>query len=81
MSTKKKKTFIRHYNHKYLKYGFILWLKSTEENVRPMCIICHEVLVNDAMILLKLLQDLNFKHSELENKPREYFGCKVKNKD
>ena len=41
---KKKKTVIRHYNHEFLKYGFILWPKSTEEDVRPMCIICYETI-------------------------------------
>ncbi|GFR02330.1 cubilin [Trichonephila clavata] len=38
-----------------------------------MCIICHEVLVNDAMKPAKMLRHLKAKHSELEKKPREYF--------
>ncbi|GFR04129.1 zinc finger MYM-type protein 6 [Trichonephila clavata] len=70
---KKRKPFIRHYNHEYIKYGFILWPNSTEEDIRPMCIICHEVLVNDAMKPAKMLRHLKAKHSELEKKPREYF--------
>ncbi|GFR20232.1 zinc finger MYM-type protein 6 [Trichonephila clavata] len=38
-----------------------------------MCIICHEVLVNDAMKPAKMLRHLKAKHSELEKKPHEYF--------
>ena len=41
-----------------------------------MCIICHEVLVNDAMKPSKMLRHLKAKYSELENKPHEYFERK-----
>ena len=46
---KQKPAAVRPYNQEYLNYGFILWPKSMEEDLRPMSIICHEVLVNDAM--------------------------------
>jgi len=55
-----------------LKFGFIQ-CPDTEQMPRPQCVICATVLGNEAMKPLRLIRHLNTKHSDLVNKPIEFF--------
>jgi len=56
----------------YLKFGFIQ-CPDTDQLPQPQCVICAAVLGNEAMKSLQLIQHLNTKHSDLVNKPIEFF--------
>jgi len=43
---------------------------------KPQCVICGEVLSNDAMKPSKLMRHLNTKHKEKSSKPKEFFERK-----
>lgn len=68
-STKKRK-----YNDDYIKYGFV----STQKNGidHPQCVVCYEVLSNDAMRPSRLERHLVTKHSGLKDKAKEFFASK-----
>jgi len=56
----------------YLKFGFIQ-CPDTDQLPRPQCVIFATVLGNEAMKPSRLIQHLNTKHSDLVNKPIEFF--------
>nr|XP_055182636.1 ADP-ribosyl cyclase/cyclic ADP-ribose hydrolase 2 isoform X1 [Nyctereutes procyonoides] len=74
---KKKKVSARRYNEDYLKYGFIKCEKPFE-NDRPQCVICNNILANESLKPSKLKRHLETQHSELIDKPLEYFQRKKK---
>lgn len=73
MSSAKK----RKYNDDYIKYGFISMLKDNVEH--PQCVICYEVLSNDAMRPNRLERHLSSKHNSFKDKPKEFFATKSEN--
>ncbi|CAK1592459.1 unnamed protein product [Parnassius mnemosyne] len=70
MSSAKK----RKYNDDYIKYGFVVIKKGDIDH--PQCVICYEVLSNDAMRPSRLERHLSTKHSSLKDKPKEFFASK-----
>jgi len=69
---KKKSAFTRKNMDSFLKFGFIQ-CPDTDQLPRPQCVICATVLGNEAMKPLRPIRKLNTKHSELVNKPIEFF--------
>lgn len=69
---KKKSAFTRKYMDSYLKFGFIQ-CPDTDQLPRPQCVICATVLGNEAMKPSRLTRHLNTNHSDLVNKPIEFF--------
>jgi len=69
---KKKSTFTHMYTDGYLKFGFIQ-CPDTDQLPRPQCVICAAVLGNEAMKPSRHVRHLNTKHSDLVNKPIEFF--------
>lgn len=69
---RRKGEFVRQYDKKYLEFGFTV-APCTEESPRPLCLVCSQVLSNDAMKPSKLARHFQSKHSNLESKPVEYF--------
>jgi len=72
---KKKSAFTRKYMDSYLKFGFVQ-CPDTDQLSRPRCVICVTVLGNEAMKPSRLIRHLNTKHSDLVNKPIEFFTGK-----
>lgn len=70
-SKKPKIEKIRKYDLDYINFGFTETVVNNES--RPQCVICFEILSNQCMKPSFLKRHLNTKHSTLENKPREYF--------
>ena len=56
----------------YLKIGFIK-CPDTDQFPIPQCVTCATVLGNEAMKPSRLTRHLNTKHSDLVNKPIEFF--------
>lgn len=75
-SSKKRKSFVRHYIADYLKYGFVLWPQSEENCPKPECVVCRDVLSNESMKPSKLMRHLQTKHPQLESKPLDFFRRK-----
>nr|CAI5843314.1 unnamed protein product [Callosobruchus analis] len=75
-SSKKRKSFVRHYISDYLKYGFVLWPQSEENCPKPECVVCRDVLSNESMKPSKLLRHLQSKHPQVESKPLDFFKRK-----
>lgn len=73
MNTAKKRKYI----DDYIQYGFVSLLKDNVDH--PQCVICYEVLSNDAMRPNRLLRHLSTKHASLKDKPKEFFAAKSKN--
>jgi hypothetical protein len=72
-ATKKRKgNFVRHYDKEYLKLGFTV-AAGSELSPRPLCVVCSEILSNDAMKPSKLARHLRSKHSDLTDKPLDFF--------
>ncbi|XP_044285324.1 zinc finger MYM-type protein 6-like [Varanus komodoensis] len=69
---KRKANFVRHYNKEYLKLGFTV-APGSEQSPRPLCVVCSEILSNDAMKPSKLARHLRSKHNDLIDKPAEFF--------
>lgn len=69
---KKKIKILRKYNSNYLKFGFIQEPDS-DLHPRPLCVVCSDILSNDAMKPSKLERHFQSKHKDLANKPIEYF--------
>jgi hypothetical protein len=61
----------RKYDSSYMNYGFSSTLVA--EEVRPICVICSDILANDSLRPVKLTRHLNSKHPEYKNKPVEFF--------
>jgi hypothetical protein len=69
---KKKGNFVRHYDKEYLKLGFTV-AAGSELSPRPLCVVCSEILSNDTMKPSKLARHLRPKHSDLTDKPLDFF--------
>ena len=59
---------IRKYVTKYIEFHFI-----ESSGAKPMCVICLQVLANEAMKLAKLTRHLLTKHPEYSNNPKDFF--------
>ena len=59
---------IRKYDTNYIELGFI-----KGNGGKPMCVICLQLLANEAMKLAKLKRHLLTKHLEYSNKPKDFF--------
>ncbi|XP_043317906.1 zinc finger MYM-type protein 6 isoform X2 [Cervus canadensis] len=70
---KKRIGFFQTYDAEYLKVGFIICPGSKESSPRPQCVICGEILSSENMKPANLSHHLKTKHSELENKPVDFF--------
>ena len=66
MSFKKRK-----YDDSYLQYGFTSIVVNNEE--RPQCVLCNNVLSNDSMRSAKLKQHLHNVHPHSKYKEKNYF--------
>nr|XP_021532804.1 zinc finger MYM-type protein 6 [Aotus nancymaae]XP_021532805.1 zinc finger MYM-type protein 6 [Aotus nancymaae]XP_021532806.1 zinc finger MYM-type protein 6 [Aotus nancymaae]XP_021532807.1 zinc finger MYM-type protein 6 [Aotus nancymaae] len=75
-SKKKRLGFLQTYDTDYLKVGFIICPGSKESSPRPQCVICGEILPSENMKPANLSHHLKTKHSELENKPVDFFEQK-----
>jgi hypothetical protein len=42
---------------------------------KPQCVVCYEVLSNECMKPAELRRHLETKHSDVKNKPLEFFSC------
>lgn len=73
---KKRVGFFQTYDAEYLKVGFIICPGSKESSPRPQCVICGEILSAENMKPADLSHHLKTKHSELENKPVDFFEQK-----
>ena len=58
---------VRRYEDEYVKYGFI---ESSTNSGRPQCLICHKILLNEALKPAKLKRTLETNHPELACKPK-----------
>ena len=61
----------RLYNADYLK--FVFTFAGNENNPRPQCLVCGDILANESMVPNKLKRHLSTNHSNLITKPVEYF--------
>jgi hypothetical protein len=75
LTTKRIRTsFDQKYDTTCIKFGFVA---TYDDGVpKPQCVICGDVLANDAMKPLKLKRHLNTKHKETSSKPKEFFERK-----
>lgn len=66
---------VRKYDSSYLKYGFT-WNQDDNEP-RPQCVICCEVLANESMRPNKMIRHLETKHPDHKSKPLDFFENKM----
>jgi hypothetical protein len=64
----------RRYDESYLKFGFIA--TGSDDQQKPQCVICSEVLSSASMKPSKLKRHQQTKHSETVKKPIEFFQRK-----
>lgn len=64
----------RKYDEAYLRYGFIS--TGSDDQQKPMCLVCMEVLANASMKPSKLMRHARTKHAETLKKPIEFFQRK-----
>ena len=57
----------RKYNLTFVQYGFTFITENDEQ--RPMCLLCNEVLANESLIPMKLKRHLDTKHDSYSNRP------------
>ena len=69
----RKKT--KKYDSSYLNFGFTVAEREGVEH--PQCVICCKVLSADCTLPSKLKRHLTTNHSNLYEKPREFFACKL----
>ncbi|CAM5095764.1 unnamed protein product [Natator depressus] len=75
LSTKRIRTsFTRKYDSSYIQFGFVAMNDGGVP--KPQCVICGDVLANNAMKPPKLKRHLNTKHNEISSKPKEFFERK-----
>nr|XP_038966281.1 zinc finger MYM-type protein 6 isoform X4 [Rattus norvegicus] len=60
-------------NADYIKFGFIICSGSKESSPSPQCVICGEILPSESVMPVSLSNHLKAKHSDLENKPIDFF--------
>uniref|UniRef100_A0A8C5Z8C9 Zinc finger MYM-type containing 6 n=1 Tax=Marmota marmota marmota TaxID=9994 RepID=A0A8C5Z8C9_MARMA len=70
---KKRIGFFQTYDVEYLKVGCIMCPGSKESSPRPQCVVCGEILPSESLKPANLSHHLKTKHSELENKPVDFF--------
>ena len=70
LQTGEPKSKQRKYDNDYIAYGFT---ESGPSGDLPLCVVCLQTLSNDAIKPAKLKRHLTTLHSDLANKPREYF--------
>uniref|UniRef100_A0A672FBK0 C2H2-type domain-containing protein n=1 Tax=Salarias fasciatus TaxID=181472 RepID=A0A672FBK0_SALFA len=70
ISNKRRKT-VRKYDSSYLQFGFS-W-SGTEEEPRPQCVVCGDVLSNESMKPAHLRRHLLTRHPGLKDKPLDFF--------
>ena len=75
-SLKTKKKVRRKYSTEYLSLGFTSL--GPEDNPLPVCVLCSEVLANEALKPCKLRRHLETKHGQYSSKPREFFENKLR---
>ncbi|XP_039113481.1 SCAN domain-containing protein 3 isoform X1 [Hyaena hyaena] len=66
--------FTRKYDPSYIEFGFIAVIDG--EVLKPQCIICGDILANEAMKPSKLKRHLYAKHKEMSSQPKEFFERK-----
>ena len=71
---RKKHGVVRCYDDKYLAFGLIRI--NTGGQPKPQCVVCSQVLANEAIKPAKLLRHLQTNHSQLVNKPLTFFTRK-----
>lgn len=64
----------RKYCDEYLNLGFVQ--AGTDIEQKPQCVLCYEILSNEAMKPAKLVRHLKIKHSEFSGKSIEFFKIK-----
>ncbi|KAJ1137472.1 hypothetical protein NDU88_003870 [Pleurodeles waltl] len=69
-----KKTKCRKYDVEYLSMGFTC--SGSEHEQQPQCVLCYEILSNEAMKPSKLRRHLETKHKEHATKSTEFFKNK-----
>lgn len=69
-SSKRRKT-VRKYDSSYVKFGFS-W-SGMEEEPRPQCVVCGDVLTTECMKPSHLKRHLTTKHAMLKDKPVDFF--------
>lgn len=70
---KKRMGLFQTYDAEYIKFGFIIHSGSKESSPRAQCVICGEILPRESVMPVSLSNHLKAKHSELENKPIDFF--------
>lgn len=70
---KKRMGLFQTYDAEYIKFGFIIRSGSKESSPRAQCVICGEILPRESVMPVSLSNHLKAKHSELENKPIDFF--------
>ncbi|XP_025207725.1 zinc finger BED domain-containing protein 5-like, partial [Melanaphis sacchari] len=68
-------TKVRKYNTEYLQLGFTF--AGTEDEPKPQCIICLEILSNESMKPSKLRRHFETKHGEFTSKSLDFFVVKL----
>ncbi|KAL4152798.1 hypothetical protein QTP88_000631 [Uroleucon formosanum] len=68
-------TKVRKYNTEYLQLGFTF--AGTEDESKPQCIICLEILSNESMKTSKLRRHFETKHGEFTSKSLDFFVVKL----
>ena len=67
----------RKYDSDYIKFGFTAI--EVNKEIRPQCVICAAVLSNEALKPAKLERHLKTVHSNLSDRPPEFFAGKLEN--
>ncbi|XP_007954681.1 SCAN domain-containing protein 3 [Orycteropus afer afer] len=67
-------SFTRKYDPSYIEFGFVAIIDG--EVLKPQCIICGDILANEAMKPSKLKRHLYSKHKEISSQPKEFFERK-----
>ncbi|KAL4136257.1 hypothetical protein QTP88_007808 [Uroleucon formosanum] len=73
-TSKEKSTKLRKYNSNYLSMGFTS--NGSEEEPKPQCMVCFEILSNEALKPSKLKRHLETKHKEHAMKSIDFFKNK-----
>ncbi|XP_037005248.2 zinc finger MYM-type protein 6 isoform X4 [Artibeus jamaicensis] len=73
---KRKIGFLQTCEAEYIKVGFLICPGSKASPPRSQCVICGEILSAESMKPANLSHHLKTKHSELENKPVDFFEQK-----
>ena len=61
---KRNREFVRQYDEKYLEFGFTV-APVNEQCPQPLCLVCSQILSNDAMKPSKLIRHFHSKCSNL----------------